>query len=161
MRFESVRFAAACVIAAAFLTPPPCSISELTNTAVRATLMLGGMVFKPLSPGADGRYAPPPHIPQFLSSCSTPPRQPSNSRQLCCQCRFGRLHPSNVCGSGPENAAAHNWQTSGPDDCEEKGQKVDFPWISRLERFGIPLREIHFTKPCGSESGVISRIFGY
>ena len=70
MRFESVRFASARVIAPAFLTPPPCSISELTNTAVRATLMLGGMVFKPLSPGADGRCAPSHHVPQFMSLCS-------------------------------------------------------------------------------------------
>ena len=40
------------------LTPSRRSITDLTNTAVRATLMLGGMVFKPLPPAADGRLEP-------------------------------------------------------------------------------------------------------
>jgi hypothetical protein len=63
------------------------SISDMTNTAVRATLMLGGMVFRPLPPAVDGRCKPCPRVAVHhpLPPSSAPPLQPPNHGQLCCQ----------------------------------------------------------------------------
>ena len=54
-----------------------------TTEAVQATLMLGGMVFKPLPPAADGRSLPSPPLPALSSPQPPPlPPQPPHRGQL-------------------------------------------------------------------------------